>query len=183
MLSPAALLRQIKSCLYCEFYSCEMAVLPDRALGESEALYYSARLRITLHLTELYRVENAMGVINNWEANGLYIQYIGHVSGAEMLAAALEVSGDPRFDDIRYVLSDWRQATETSITPDHIRELVAYVNAMAKSNPKIKNATVMYDDEERKAKVALYGVLAEDSPWQIDFFDTIEEARAWINAS
>lgn len=121
-----------------------------------------------------------MSVKNNWEKNGLYIQYLDHVNGDEMLEAALKVSGDPRFDDIRYVISDWSRATTTAIDPEHVRTLVAYVNAMAKTNAKVRNATVMHGDEERKATVALYGVLASDTPWDIDFFDTMEEARAWI---
>ena len=123
-----------------------------------------------------------MSIVHNWEKNGLYIQYLDHVTGEDMLDDALVVSGDPRFDNMRYVISDWTQATTTAIDTHHIHQLVAYVKAMARSNPKVKNATVMYDDEDRKAMVALYGLLADDTPWKIDFFNTLEEARSWVAA-
>lgn len=122
-----------------------------------------------------------MPVINHWEANGLCIEYSGTVSSPELFESVQELSSDPRFDSIRYILSDWGGSSPTQRTTDDIEKLTHYVNALAKTNPAIVNAVVTPpNDESRQALAAFYVMLAGDRPWKTDCFGSMAEARAWI---
>ncbi len=121
-----------------------------------------------------------MSVKHTWEPRGLYIQYIGRVTGRELIESSLKLSGHPKFDKIDYVLADWSQATESTVTAEDVRELAAYIEAMAKTNPNVKNVTVMYPDETRQALVALFALFTENFSWQNHAVHSLEEGRAWL---
>lgn len=123
-----------------------------------------------------------MPIVHDWSAKGLHTKYIGSISGDDLVEDALKVSGDPRFDDIRYVIGDWTESGSNTIGIDDVERLAACMKAVAKSNPYIKNATVMDADEERAALVGLYLFLTEDIPWEVDAFKTLEEAKFWVEA-
>ena len=55
-----------------------------------------------------------------------------------------------------------------------------YISAIAKSNPRIKNVTVMNSNESRQALVSLYGMLTEHTTWEMEAFLTLKEAREWL---
>lgn len=123
-----------------------------------------------------------MTIEHVWEDKGLNINYTGTVTGQDLINSAIEIGGDARFDDARYVLSDWTQVESKLIDPSHVIELAAYVSAMAKSNPRIINISVVIDEEERTALVGLYTMLTEDMPWQMETFFSVNEARRWLFA-
>ncbi len=92
-----------------------------------------------------------------WESKKLLSMiYEGRVSGGDLLAASLKISGDQRFDDLRYLLSDWSKVEETNISTDDVRKLVAYVSSMARTNDRIMNASVMSSDETGQVLVSFY---------------------------
>lgn len=118
---------------------------------------------------------------NDWHSNGVVTTYLGNVTGEELINNSLLLGGDIRFDKYRYVITDWSKAESTLITPEEVKVLVAYLKAMAKSNPLVRQATVMHDNEDRQATVGLYTYMMEDMPWEIAFFSTLEEALDWVN--
>ena len=124
-----------------------------------------------------------MPVENEWHSNGVVTTYLGDVTGEELINNSLELGGDVRFDGFRYVVTNWSKAQSTHITPEEVRVLVAYLKAMAKSNPFIRQATVMHDSEDRQATVGLYTYLMEGIPWEVAFFSEMDEALAWANES
>jgi len=122
-----------------------------------------------------------MTIKHTWVSDELlHTQYIGHVTGEDMLNAAHEVGADPRMEHIRYVIGDWLQVGEAEITADHVRELAAYIFALSKSYPRVKNASLVANYESGVARATLYDVLSEDSPWEMATFGKYEDAIAWF---
>lgn len=119
----------------------------------------------------------------NWEGKGLYIRYSGKLIGSEVLSAALQAGGDPRFDDLQYVIVNLVDAVESTMSPEDIRTLAAYNKAMGETNPRIKNAVVSYvGDESREALAVFYALLAEELPWEVEIFKSVEAARKWVKS-
>lgn len=117
-----------------------------------------------------------------WESKKLLsMRYEGSVSGSELLDASLKIGGDPGFDDLRYLLSDWSTVKETNISTEDVRKLVAYVSSMARTNDKIMNASVMSKDETGQALVSFYQFLARDLPWEMQYFYNVRDARDWFS--
>lgn len=123
-----------------------------------------------------------MGIEFIWKTKrSLLIEYKGVVSGQQLTKSVLDISGDPRLDDLRNIIADWSQVKSTEMGTEDIEKSVAYIKAMTQSNPHIKNAIVMSDDESRQALSSYYKFLTEEIAWEIEIFDTLEEARAWLD--
>jgi len=121
-----------------------------------------------------------MTIKHNWEKHGLHTQYMGNLTGKELLQAALDTSGHPQFDELLYIIGDWSGSLETTTDRADVEELVAYIRAMAVTNPRIKNASVMNEKESNQALVSFYALLAEELTWDVRSFHTLEEARIWV---
>ncbi len=122
-----------------------------------------------------------MSVELKWESRQLLtIHYRGEVSGPDLLDTSLRISGDARFDDLRYVLSDWSKVDKANVTKKDVRVLVAYVSAMARTNDYIKNAVVVTSDGIGRSLGSFYKELTADISWQIKYFGEEHEARNWF---
>ncbi|MBV1877177.1 MAG: hypothetical protein KUG79_06010 [Pseudomonadales bacterium] len=122
-----------------------------------------------------------MAIELKWESKKLLVMnYLGRVSGLELLDTTLKLGGDPRFDDLRYILSDWSGIDKADISAEHVKELVAYVTAMSQTNATIKNASVTAKDETGRALVAFYQHLTRSISWQIQYFENTDDARCWF---
>ncbi len=122
-----------------------------------------------------------MAIDLEWESKQLLsMRYKGMVLGVDLLSVTLQISGDPRFDDLRYILSDWSNVKKTDVSVKDVKVLVAYATAMARTNDKIMNATVISEDEKGQALAAFYKDLTADISWQIKYFTNEPEARNWF---
>tara|TARA_B100000809_G_C15138370_1_gene531693 strand:- start:1474 stop:1851 length:378 start_codon:yes stop_codon:yes gene_type:complete len=121
-----------------------------------------------------------MSIKHEWLPHGLHIRYLDFVCGDSLLAAALEVSGDERFDDLRYIIGDWSGCTEAVVSTEEVATLAAYVKAIARSNSRIINLNVMRKDFGNQAFINLYMVLTDDVPWQVLAFRSLTEAESWL---
>ena len=116
-----------------------------------------------------------------WETKQLLVmQYTGVVQGQELLDISLKLSGDPRFDDLRFILSNWANVKKTKVSTKDVKNLAAYVSAMAKTNGNIKNATVVSNTEEGEALATFYEHLTQGISWQVAHFKEEKAARAWL---
>lgn len=122
-----------------------------------------------------------MTIQHHWEEKGLLIRYTGRTSGQELINSALELSGNARFDEIKYIIGDWSASEPGGITSEEVEALVACLRAIAQSNPRIINPSILPPEEHRQALVAFYVALTQDLPWNTDWFHTEEEARDWIS--
>lgn len=125
-----------------------------------------------------------MAIEEIWETKDiLRVVYSGTVSGPELLESSLKLSGDARFEDIRLFLADWSDIKRVAISPEDIKQLVACLRSASRLCPHAKNASVIRLNDTSTALLGWYKFLADDLSWDVEVFQTEEEARAWYNKS
>ena len=87
-----------------------------------------------------------MSHLNKWEREGLYREFSNKISGEEVLKFNLEIQGDSRFDDIRYVINDFTNIVDFDFSDLDVQKIAAIDNAASKSNPDIKVALISNSD-------------------------------------
>jgi len=120
-----------------------------------------------------------MAYQNIWENEGVYSKFQGTIDAEEVHCAVDEVESDTRFDSIRYVINDFLEATEFTVTPKDISVRVAIDNAAARTNPDIRIALVTVD-QIVKDLIGIYIEQMESSPYETRIFATLDEARRWL---
>lgn len=121
-----------------------------------------------------------MGYKVIWEPPyGVVKIHFGQLSGADLLAAVVEVESRPDFDRLRYVINDFLDCTGLACTPDDLLEIAALDKAAARSNPNIRIAVVA-----RHPDVLTLADDYADSPLNVyptRTFSSLSEARTWLN--
>ena len=77
-----------------------------------------------------------------WEPRGLYREYFGNVTVAERFESFDAISGDRRFDDLRYTLTNYLAVREYEVTPEETAEIAALHIGPLLTNPRIVIAAV-----------------------------------------
>ena len=111
----------------------------------------------------------------------LHINYCGVVTGEEVNQATLQKSGDARFDDLKYIISDWRQADQINIDLKDIDELIAYLKSIAQQCPNVMAASLTKPDKTGNALAAYYIMLGDVLPWKFEIVNSLEDAYKWFN--
>ena len=116
-------------------------------------------------------------IVDNWSIpQVLYIEYLEVVTGKQLINHSLEQSGDPRFDSLRFIISDWSQVKKTEIDPKEVKELIACLTPMAKLCPSARNASIVKRTHTGLALAAWYRHLGSAISWDIDIFHSPQEA-------
>ncbi len=116
-----------------------------------------------------------------WEKQGLVIKYHSEIQTQEVIDTLLNLTGDYRFEDCQYIISDTSEGKRGDISMEDTDKLVAISRVVAKFNPHIYVAHILSADEEINAISGLYKMMVEDqTEWIIEFFDTEETARQWL---
>ena len=114
-----------------------------------------------------------------WTENGVWWTYSGIVTSKEALQSNLEIYGDSRFDRLTYQIADFSGAEALELTEGEVKKIAYLDRAAALSNPKIKVAIVAHLDLI-KEMAQMYANYSETSPWQTKIFNTLQEARQWL---
>ena len=112
-----------------------------------------------------------------WEPRGAYKRFTGHVTYEEYARSQELVLGDPRSDDLRYIINDFtamKGGAEAGST-EQAEYLAAFNFGSSRSNPRIR---IAYVTSELRL-IALIKVASLVSSYQLKTFATLEEARAW----
>jgi hypothetical protein len=116
---------------------------------------------------------------HQWEDHGLVRRYEGVVSLKEIAQSDANVQADARFDDIHYLIDDFRACTNViDIDKDLVDELAAIASAAVRFPTVFRHAVV--------TKLPMVLKLAEDfvNSGFINFpdqqFQDMGEARAWV---
>ena len=115
-----------------------------------------------------------------WKERGAHWKFTGIVTGQEILQADLDLYGDERFDNLSYALFDFSGGTSFALTEKEMKEIAYLDMASTPTNPNIKLAIVASHDVMKKMS-GLYAEYMELSPWETKIFDTVEEAKQWLN--
>jgi len=124
-----------------------------------------------------------MAVSEHWNThNFLTLTYSGVVGGEDLRWVTTYLGAESRLDDMRYLLSDWREAYRSTINIDDVEAFAVHIAAIAKSNARVAHASVMYPrDESRQSLFALYDLLLKDCPWKVASFIDKQKAENWLD--
>ena len=114
-----------------------------------------------------------------WEEKGIKWVFSGILTNDNLLNCNKELYEDPRFLDIEYELCDFTAVKSFPLDSEVINMVGKMDLEQSKRNPNIKvavisNAPVMI------GLTNMYEAAAYSSPWETQFFENIEDARAWI---
>ncbi len=116
----------------------------------------------------------------NWEAKGVHLEFLAHVTGQEIKEAGDAMYGHEGFDQIRYQIFDFAAAETFTLSIDDMREIAAIDLIAARTNPRIRLAIVS-TSETIDTAIAFYDANSPDLPWETQGFRGLPEARAWIS--
>lgn len=116
-----------------------------------------------------------------WEPFGVYKQFTGVVTGAELVSSVNEVANDFRFGKARYEVSDYLCAEHTEFSQDALNEVRAVRIGSYQRNPRMMVAIVTLDTEIQQR---IYSTIAARlTLHQTKVFSTISQANEWVGRS
>ncbi len=110
---------------------------------------------------------------------GYHIQFQDHVTGDETKRAGDDIYGHKGFDRLSYQIFDFIEATDFTITLSEVKEIGAIDLVAAQTNPKIRQ-TVISNSETIDVALGFYAANQPDLPWATEGFETLSEAREWV---
>lgn len=113
-----------------------------------------------------------------WEPRGLYRRYFGRVTIDERRRSFEEICADPRFDALRYAITDYLGVDDYEVTSEATREIAALHIGPLRTNPRIAIAAVVADPKIVAAIEEFISLKYTRQLYRI--FATVAEARAWI---
>jgi hypothetical protein len=113
-----------------------------------------------------------------WERRGVYRQYLGDVTIRERLASFEAICGHPRFDEMRYCITDYLDVGQYEITTQATQEIAALHIAPMMTNPKVLIAAVAVRPDVLAAIHDFIALQFTRQPYRI--FPTVHAARVWI---
>ena len=122
-----------------------------------------------------------MSHLNIWEKKGLYRKFENNINGEEVLMSNYSIQGDPRFDDIKYVINDFTQIIDFEVSSADINVIAATDNAASISNPDIKIAMISTHDP-LLAWIKRYCEIMKDVPFECKIFSNIDDTYKWVSA-
>ena len=106
--------------------------------------------------------------------NELLWELSGVISAEELHQINLDHQGDPRWDDLRYLIADFKNVISINLPEEKIIVVQAIEKAEAISNPYLKIASIANSNETIKL-ADFYGT---DTSWKYGVFETLTEARS-----
>ena len=116
-----------------------------------------------------------------WEPRGVYTRYYGIATGADMRGNIEDVCRDERFQEHRYHILDFSDATEFSATEKEMLVNCGVLVGAAFVNHQVMVAAVVTRENIREALERLHALGV--SPYEAKMFATTAEARKWIEES
>ena len=116
-----------------------------------------------------------------WELHGVYSRYYGNVTGEDMRRHIEEVCKDERFDQHRYNLLVFSDATDFSPTERELLINSGVLIGAAFTNHQVLIAAVVTRPNVREALERFHALGV--SPYVAKIFPTVAEARKWIQES
>jgi hypothetical protein len=115
-----------------------------------------------------------------WASAYLYISFTGHSSIRELNMADTEIYGDRRFPALQWAVWDFSQVDSVDATTADIESLAASDRDVAKSNSRIKLATVAPQPEIRTlAEHYVEMGKAHYNAWRVRIFETAADGIQW----
>jgi len=116
-----------------------------------------------------------------WEPHGVYSRYYGNVTGDDMRRHIEEICKDDRFEQHRYNILDFSDATDFSPTERELLINSGVLIGAAFTNHQVLVAAVVTRENIRAALERFHSLGV--SPYEAKIFSTVADARKWIEES
>lgn len=116
-----------------------------------------------------------MAVQVTWEGCGVMWKFSGLVTPEEFLLTMRDTHADPRFDHVRFCISDYTEITGSMVDLEDVDLFSAYSHSATQS--KYLVVAVVANNEETGAKVARFAL---GVAYPLAVFNNLPEARDWI---
>ena len=117
---------------------------------------------------------------NTWEPDGLFRKFTGAITGVEILKANLVLYEDPKFQNIKYVITDFTEITDHSIETAHTEVYAKTGVLISDTKGELKIALVII----QASLISLannYRELMKDTLFECEIFKTVADARKWAS--
>ena len=111
-----------------------------------------------------------------WKDNELLWELSEVISVEELYQINLDHQGDPRWDDLRYLITDFKNVISIDLPEEELIVVQAIDKAKAILIAYLKIASIANSNETRK----LANFYGPDTPWEYGIFETLTEARSWL---
>ncbi len=118
----------------------------------------------------------------DWENSGVYLKFHGIIKNKDLTQSAIDVAKDPRFPQLTYSIADL-------IAVDDFNVSVSETIKKTKSDKNLtqqltgQKVAVVANNLLARPLLQIYEWQMEGSGWEIQLFDNIKNARAWIKGS
>lgn len=114
-----------------------------------------------------------------WEPHGVYRRYFGHVTIEERQRSFDEICRDPRFESLRYTITDYLGVEGYEITSQATEAIADRHVDPLQRNPHIVIAAAVRDDRIVGAIEHFMSLNRFSQPYRM--FASVDAARAWID--
>jgi len=117
-----------------------------------------------------------------WESEGVYTKFWGHLTSDELKEANRVKKADPRTPNCKYSINDFLEVTRTDATKFDVLMLAAKDHDSEAVSRSLKMAHVIANKELRELSLAYAkSPLAVDT-FMVETFYTLEDARKWASS-
>lgn len=113
-----------------------------------------------------------------WEPRGVYRRYFGDVTIVERLDSFERICSDPRFDELRYCITDYLSVGHYEVTGPATQEIAALHVGPTLTNPALRIAAVAVRPDVLAAIRDFIEAGFTTTPYRV--FPSIELARHWL---
>lgn len=114
----------------------------------------------------------------SWVPHGIHRTYAGYITAQELRDTVIRAQVDPRFDDVKYQISDLLGITGFEDAPESVEELAALVFGGITGHRHICMAYVATDPQVVQLVQLALSVFGDRCPTGL--FPTMEKAKAWV---
>ena len=109
-----------------------------------------------------------------WKDNELLSELSGVISAKELHKINLDHQGDPRWDDLKYLIADFKNVISIDLLEEELIVVQAIEKSEAISNPYLKIAIIANSNETIK----IADFYDTDTSWKYGIFGNSTEARS-----
>ena len=114
----------------------------------------------------------------NWESRGVYRRYHGDVTVDERLESFETICASPRFDELRWCITDYLEVRHYELSDEATQEIAALHIAPLHTNPRLRIAAVAVQRNILQAIDQFKATGFVHLPYEV--FPTVAQARAWV---
>lgn len=113
-----------------------------------------------------------------WESKGVYRKFNGIITGEEILESNFLIQADNRFEEIDYVINDFTDVTDHTITLTDTKVYTTTDEIAANFKPLLKIAIIVTKKDLSDLADA-YCEQMKSMRFDAKIFKTLEQARSW----